>query len=276
MNNNKLPSTIQTLQHLWNSTFVTSCLLCLSLGIDRAALAEYKKPSTTRNDAPQGESTTITGIRGGGSCSEVATTKLTALAPYSHMGHSVNPHPTFAWYVPDAGAYPVQFRLNEYDSTAQNTKGKTIVKETLSSSLGIMTYALPSDLPPLTAGKTYTWQVVVICNPNSPSQSLVVSSEMKIVNLPPEIATQLNNTQDRTIAADIYAKAGIWYDALAQVVNIPNNPQTQSYTTQLIEQLAAIERQNYSGNTGTKTESVEIQKQHQQQLAKIVEVLKQK
>jgi hypothetical protein len=274
VNNNKLPITIQTIQHLWNSTFVTSCLLCLSLGINYAALAEYKKPSTTQNDAPQGESTTITGIRGGGSCSEGATTKLTALAPYSHTGHSVSQHPTFAWYVPDTGSYPVQFRLYEYDTASQNAKGKNIVKETLSSSKGIMTYTLPSNLSPLTVGKTYIWQVVVICNPNSPSQSLMVSSEMKIVNAPPEIATQLNNTKDRAIASDLYAKAGIWYDALAQVVNMPNNPQTQSLTTQLIEQLAAIEQPHSSGNSGTKTEIVEIQKQHQQQLTEIIQVLK--
>jgi hypothetical protein len=237
---------VQALQNFWSSTFFTSCLLCLSLGVTNTAIAEYKKPPGTRNDAPKGESTTITGTRGKGSCSEQATTKLTALAPYSHPGQSANSHPTFAWHIPDTEAYPVLFKLYEYDATQRNSKGKTIAKKTLSSTPGIMSYTLPSDSPGLSVGKKYIWEVVVICNPNSPSQSLVVDADIKIVAQPAEIETKLSNTSNNITKADIYAEAGLWYDALAKVVVTSDDPQAKAFTTKLIEQLTVMETQNHA------------------------------
>ncbi|MEN9517416.1 MAG: hypothetical protein RLZZ381_4 [Cyanobacteriota bacterium] len=235
---------VQALQNFWSSTFLTSCLLCLFLGVANTAIAEYKKPPGTHNDAPKEESTTMTGIRGKGSCSEQAITRFTALAPYSHSGQSANSHPTFAWHIPDPESYPVFFRLYEYDATQRNGKGKTIAKKTLSSTSGIMTYVLPSDSPGLTAGQKYIWQAILVCNPNSPSESLVTGARINIVNPPSGIITQSNNTSEANPAAkaDIYAQAGLWYDALAEVVSIPN----QAVTTKLIRQLAALEGQNYA------------------------------
>jgi hypothetical protein len=237
---------VQVLQNFWNSTFLTSCLLCLSLGVTNTVLAEYTKPQGTRNDAPKGESTTITGSRGKGSCSEQATTKLTPLAPHSHSGQSANSHPTFAWHIPDTEPYPVEFRLYEYDATQRNGEGKTIAKETLSSTPGIMSYTLPSDSPGLSVGKKYIWQVILVCNPNSPSQSLVVGTEINIVNQSAKIKAKLNNTSNNITKADIYAEAGLWYDALAEVVVTPQDPQAKAFTTKLIEQLTAIETQNHA------------------------------
>jgi Domain of Unknown Function (DUF928) len=237
---------VQALQNFGNSTFLTSCLLCLSLGVANTAIAEYKKPPGTRNDAPKAENTIITGTRGKGSCSEQATTKLTALAPYSHPGQSANSHPTLAWHIPDTEPYPVLFKLYEYDATQRNGKGKTIAKETLSATPGIMSYTLPPDSPGLKVGKKYIWQIVLVCNPNSPSQSLVVDTEINIVNQSAEIEAQLNNISNSITKAEIYAEAGLWYDALAQVVVTPDAPQAKAFTTELIEQLTAIETQNHA------------------------------
>ncbi len=266
-----IPAMIKSLQDYWNSTFFTSCLLCLSLGIHHAALAEYKK--TAENDAPQGNETTITGSRGVGSCGEEAVTSLTALAPYGHMGKSASTHPTFAWYIPDLEAYPVKFRLYEYDATKRNGQGKTIAKETLSSTQGIMTYSLPSDFPGLTAGQKYIWRVVLVCNPNSPSQSLLVGTGINIVSQNPEIVSQLNNTSDRTAKANIYAEAGLWYDALAEVVVDADDPQANAFTNQLLEQLTKIEQQDSVSPGNVETKASKIQQQHQQQLAEITAAL---
>ena len=262
---------IKSLQHCWNSTFVTSCLLCLSLGIHNAALAEYKK--TAENDAPQGDETTITGSRGVGSCSQEAVTSFTALAPYGHIGKSASTHPTFAWHIPDADTYPIQFRLYEYDATKSKGKGKNIVKTTLSSTPGVMTYTLPADFPGLTAGQKYIWRVVLVCNPNSPSQSLLVGTGINIVSQTPEIINQLNNTSDRTAKADIYAEAGLWYDALAEVAVDADDPQANAFAKQLIQQLTEIEQQDNLSPGNVETKTGKIQQQHQQQLEQIVKAL---
>jgi hypothetical protein len=68
--------------------------------------------------------------------------------------------------------------------------------QSLSSTPGIMTYTLPSDFSGLTTGQKYIWQVFLVCNPNSPSQSLVVGAAINIVEQPAEIVTELNNTSD--------------------------------------------------------------------------------
>lgn len=274
MSNINKPIIFQTLENIWNSKLLTSCLLCLSVTITNAALAEYKRPQNTQNDAPGGESTIITGVRGAGSCSEQATTKLTALAPYSHLGQTASSYPTFAWYIPDTNSYPIKFRLYEYDPNERNSRGKVIVREELSSSPGIMTYSLPSDSPGLTVGKKYIWQVVAVCNPNSPSRSLVISAEIKVVEQPNEIVTELNNTNDSIAKADIYAEAGLWYDALAEVVTVPDNSQAQLFTTELLRQLAEIERQDNANDLDKISEAIETNNQHQQQLEKIVEALR--
>lgn len=239
-----IPKMIQALRNSKKHTFWIVCLLCLSLGEAPTALAEYKKPPGTRNDAPREESTTMTGIRGKGSCSEQSKTKLTALAPYSYPGQSTNDHPIFAWHIPDPEPYPLLFRLYEYDTSQRNGKGKIIAKEKRSSSPGIMTYALQSDSPGLSVGQKYIWEVIVMCNPNSPSQSLVVGAEINVVNRPTEIITELNNTgdADRVKKVDIYARAGLWYDALTEVVSIPN----KTLISKLIGQLAVVEEPNHA------------------------------
>jgi hypothetical protein len=263
---------IKTFKDFWNSTFFTSCLLCLSLGINYAALAEYKKPP--QNDAPQAENSTITATRTAGSCKE-ANTNFTALAPYGHIGRSSSTHPTFAWYIGDADTYPVQFRLYEYDATKRRGRGKTVAKKTLSSTPGIMTYTLPSDFPELTVGKKYVWQVFLVCNPNSPSRSLVVGTQIDIVEKTPKIIAQLEQTSDRITRADIYAEAGLWYDALAEVVDRPE-PQTRAFIARAIAQLTAIEKQDLADFGNDNSEYLEVQRQHQQQLAEITVALTKK
>jgi hypothetical protein len=136
-----------------------------------------------------------------------------------------------------------------------------------------MSYTLPSGSPGLTVGQKYVWEVILVCNPNSPSQSLVTGATINIVEQPAEIVTKLNNTSQANgiTKADIYAQAGLWYDALAEVVVTPNDPQAKAFTAKLIEQLTAIEQQDNANNA--QFEASAIQQQHQQQLAEITAAL---
>ncbi|MGF1588001.1 MAG: DUF928 domain-containing protein [Pleurocapsa sp.] len=45
-----------------------------------------------------------------------------------------------------------------------------------------------------------------------------------------EIETKLNNHRDRLTKANIYAEAGLWYDALAEVAATPSDPQVNRTT----------------------------------------------
>lgn len=274
-----MPNTLYNLYRFKHSYSLAICLWCLSLGMTNPAQAEYKKPPTpTGNDAPDAQTTSIAATRGvcnpatDRSEQKANSATLTALAPYSHVGQSSATHPTFTWYLPDQESYPMEFWLYEFDPTSYDGKGKQVYQAKLSSSAGIMTHALSKEQASLSPGKTYVWQVAVICNPNSPSQSLVINNRVKIVPVDPTITTQLNNSRDALKRSDIYAQAGLWYDALAEIATMPNDPQVQDLTLKLISQLAATEEpdNNPSAESAKETKLIET---HQKNLQRIVEAL---
>ena len=233
----------------FNHSYLAICLLSLSLGMTNPALAEYKKPKNTKNDAPSSQSTGIAATRSG-SCNlgdnktKANSATLTALAPYGHVGQSAATNPTFAWYIPDRESYPVEFWLYESDPTGYQGKGKQVYQTRLQSSAGIMTYALPIKAS-LVPGQTYIWQVAVICNPNSPSQTLVVNNQVEIVKIDPATSSKLDRAENPVTKANMYAQSSLWYDALAEVALL-NDSQAQDTTVKLLNQLANIERDSDS------------------------------
>lgn len=255
----------------FNHSCLAICLLCLSLGVVNPAQAEYKKPKTQgSNDAPSSQSTGIAATRSG-SCNlgdnktKADSATLTTLAPYGHIGQSASTNPTFIWHVPDRESYPVEFWLYESDPASYGGKGERVYQTRLSSSAGIMTHSLPTEVS-LVPGQTYVWQVAIICNPNSPSQSLVVNNRVKIVEVDPATTSQLNNAENPVTKADVYAQSGLWYDALAEVALL-EDPQAENATIKLISQLAATE------NNSVEPKNIET---HQQNLKQIIESLQQK
>ena len=263
---------LNTLCNLYrfNNSYLAICLLCLSLGMANPARAEYKKPKNTKNDAPSDKSTGIAATRG--TCSPASdnsekanSATLTALAPYGHVGQSAATNPIFTWYISDRESYPVEFWLYESDPAGYQGKGKQVYQTRLSSSAGITTHSLPTEVS-LVPGQTYIWQVAIICNPNSLSQSLVVNNRVEIVEIDPTATSQLDSTDDLVTKADIYANSGLWYDAIAEVAASPNDPQARDATIKLISQLAATE------DNSVEPKNIET---HQQNLELIIESLQQ-
>lgn len=275
-----MPKTLCNLYRLKNSYFLAVYLFCLSLAMTNSAQAEYKKPKTQGgNDAPNSQTTSIAATRG--VCNPAAdrpeqkanSATLTTLAPYSHVGQSSATNPTFTWYIPDQESYLMEFWLYEFDPSSYEGKGKQVYQAKLVSSAGIMSHALPTKQISLTPGKTYIWQVALICNPNSPSQSLVVNNQIKIVEVDPTLKTQLNNNSDRLTKANIYAQAGLWYDALAEVATMPQDPQAQGFTFKLISQLAQTEQANSITPSAENAKETQLIETHQQNLRRVIEAL---
>lgn len=209
------------------------CILTLFLSIASAAFAGYNPPSGQR--APRGN-TTSTGPRGG--CSGGSNVTLTALAPQQHIGQTVSLRPTFAWFVPDSQSYKMEFALYEY--TSGNNK-KLLKKIELNSSQGIMKLSLPESIPDLTVGKTYFWQVAVLCNEGYPSSDLTTKAELEIVPLPTNVKTSLDTIKNPLQRSDIYANSGFWYDALSEALTADNTLQSRATISTLLEELANFE-----------------------------------
>lgn len=201
--------------------------LSLSLMATPPGWASYTPPQTP--SAPKQPGSNITRS---GSCSPNSTGELTALAPLSHVGQTTSTHPTFAWFVPDHVPYPLEFRLFVNQQRLYRTE--------MQSQPGIMQFSLPQTQTGLTAGQHYTWQVVLVCNPNSPSSNIVVTAEMGVVKQSSDLQGQLAKLQNVQQRVDLYAKNGLWFDAFAEALKEPSN---QTIVVNLLNSLAQVEAQ---------------------------------
>lgn len=212
---------------------VTSCILSLSLAVT-PAVAGY---NPTPQKSPVGKTGT-SGSRGG--CSGNSETSLTALAPQKHVGLTVSEHPTFAWFVPDSQPVAMEFSLSQYDPSSNSFK--PIYKRSLQSSSQITKLSLPEDRPGLAVGQRYRWWVAILCDPNYPSNDIVVRGEIERVEMPPALNSALATNRKRSAAE--YASAGLWYDALREATSVEDS--MGAVATNLLEDLAQLEEPEQS------------------------------
>lgn len=247
---------------LLNSKLLTSGMLILSLAMISLSWATMTvaqpKYTPNPNSPPPKEPTDSTGSRGG--CAGDTETKLTALAPQSHVGQTGSTHPTFAWFVPDSQPYPIIFQLYEYDANSNRQLIETI---NLQSSPGIMTLSLPEEESGLSVGKRYRWQVVILCNPNYPSSALVAEAEIDVVEMPSALKMALAATTDPIERTELYASKGLWYNAFGEVLESEKG-RTREFTLRLLETLVELEN----------SEAVEYGREQGKRLNQIIEVLR--
>ena len=98
---------------------------------------------------------------------------------------------------------------------------------------GIIRLSLPTDanLPPLEVGKDYHWSFALVCDLADPSGNLVVDSWIQRTRPSAELTAALGRTAAQDLPA-LYARSGIWYDAIAQLTP----PQVQPRNAMVLSQ----------------------------------------
>ena len=213
------------------SAGIASLMLSVSFWIAPVALAKYTPPQNPSKPKETGTNTTR-----GGSCEANSSARLTALVPFSHVGETISGHPTFTWFVPDRTSHPLQFRL--FSST-----GQPLYKTEMQSQPGIMQFSLPPNLPQLSIGQSYQWQVVLVCDPNASSMNVVAMAEIQVVQPAESLQAQLAAAQTPQQRIDLYAEAGLWYDAIAEARKASENSQNEAAVLELLNALASSEAQ---------------------------------
>jgi len=222
------------------SSLVTSCVLSLSLARVPVALAEYNPPP---DQPPAQGNTTSSGSRGG--CESSQGLPLTVLAPIKHIGQTASAHPTFAWFVPDAKPFPMEFSIFEL---TKDSSPKLVQKLELKSSSGVMKLSLPQDKPGLIVGQRYLWQVAISCDPDHPSTDVVARAEIQVVEMPSALKSALSTTTEGSKRMEFYAHAGLWYDALREALVSAPDSQLGVVASTLLEDLAKVEEPQQSVN----------------------------
>lgn len=228
------------MNRLGSHPVASSALLMLSLLIATPAWADYTPSAPSAPSSP----TTNTGRRGG--CLGESAAELSVLAPKGHVGQTVSSHPTLVWYIPEDQPTPLEFFL--YDTTEPGQR-QLVYKTALTSTPGLMSLTLPDEQPGLEVGHQYSWQVVLLCNPNRPSSALVTTAALEVIDLPTDLSNQLSQLDSTRSAdldsyyqqqSDLYADAGVWYDALAVLLQ-QSSASSEPAVLSLLNELLAYE-----------------------------------
>jgi len=217
-----------------NVKLVTSCALSLTLIVTPSVLADYA-PGDQKPVPPERRSDggTTRGCSGG-------DMPLTVLASRNYIGRTISRRPTLAWFVPsDSASQPTQFTIYEW---VPGGKPKEVRKMSLPSSQGIMKLSPFSDSEPgLQPGKEYLWQVVIHCDPDNPSGDLVSEASIEVVGMPAAVQSKLNKAVNSIEKANIYAEAGLWYDALDEALKLAKPAKLGEVGSTLLNDLAQSE-----------------------------------
>ncbi|MBD0264200.1 MAG: DUF928 domain-containing protein [Tolypothrix sp. Co-bin9] len=133
-------------------------------------------------------------------------------------GLTTSERPTFWFYVP----YTQDLANSSAEFILQDSAGTSIYQDAIAlppepSVIGI---SLPENVTSLEVGKTYRWYLKVRCKQETTSVPLYVEGDIQRINLDSRVMQQLSAAGDTQQKIIIYAKEGIWFDALTMLAQI--------------------------------------------------------
>ncbi|MDJ0682522.1 MAG: DUF928 domain-containing protein [Xenococcaceae cyanobacterium MO_167.B52] len=166
---------------------------------------------------------------------------LAVLVPINNKtvwGKTTATHPEFLFYLPQGSE--IEFVLqDETDNYVYHTS-----RQILPERKGIISISIPQTATPLENQKTYQWTLSVSCKNNDSESFIYVQGSMEKVVLESKINTQLA-TANELEKVLIYAKKGIWYDAIAILARLrqdnPDDTQIKDMWSDLLEQVDLTE-----------------------------------
>lgn len=207
-------------------TFISVVSIALVSVVDTPKYATAQQrirfsPPTAPDPGTPSDRGTGAGARG---CNEKFS-GLTALVPSpranvpsDQWGLTVSDRPTIWFNVPtgiEAGTL-VEWKL-------RNGNNKVIYRTTArlpKTNPGVVSFSIPATVAPL-AVSTYQWDFAIYCgsssgdaNDNTFDRPLVRKGRIQRIAIPPALQQELANAKTPLERAKLYAKYGIWYDAL--------------------------------------------------------------
>ena len=223
------------------SSILSSLLSSGSEAVASAAEPEYVPPAgRDRLQRTEGG-----GARG---CTNSIPVSLNLLTPKDHIAQTVSAHPTFLWHMSDATSAPMVFTLVE-----RNVGQPIFQKQLKADKSGIVRLEMPQNAPALVEGKEYRWTVSLICSHKRPSENIYARAWIERVAIAPNLTQKLAAADSERNRALLYARSGIWYDALAILDKAhetdPRDRQTSNSFVSLLEQVGLTKVANKIRNS---------------------------
>lgn len=199
-------ATLSLLQAVGTTTPALNDLVTTTASVRVLAAAQASPITYVPPDRGSPRQTQGTGSRG---CEDLDTiVDVSLIAPSDHTGLTVSERPVFYWHLRDAVSVPLEFTLVE-----DGNPEPIYVKRFETSSAGMTSVSLP-EARVLEVGKTYRWTVSVVCNPQRRSSDVFVQSWIERVEPSADLQTALAEATTAREIAQVYAQAGLWYDAI--------------------------------------------------------------
>ncbi len=172
------------------------------------------------------------------------TLVLVVLAP-DHTGLTTKEQPTLYWYASE----PVPARL---EVTLINDEDIDPALEEIVATpgkAGIQSIDLAKTSAKLVPGKEYRWFVSVVADPGQRSNDVVASGTIQRIKLSDALKKEIAGADEQSLAG-IYAKEGVWYDAIDSLTRMidksPDDSGLQQQRTALLEQVGLQDAANYT------------------------------
>ena len=172
------------------------------------------------------------------------TLVLVVLAP-DHTGLTTKEQPTLYWYASE----PVPAKL---EVTLINDEDiDPALEETVATpgKAGIQSIDLAKTGAKLVTGKEYRWFVSVVADPGQRSNDVVASGTIQRIAPSDALKKEVSGANEQS-QAGIYAREGIWYDAIDLLTRMidksPGDSGLQQQRTALLEQVGLQDAANYT------------------------------
>ncbi|MBW4512127.1 MAG: DUF928 domain-containing protein [Scytonematopsis contorta HA4267-MV1] len=271
---NKLKFSSKSTQLLSVITFMLVCIAPLGL-LSKPALSDennnqnianksiqkinFIKPTLEKEPENRGAPSDRRGAGTRGECKSTKnpTIALVPMMPRIKQGNSNTPasefvlgltsqeYPTFWFYVPYAPNEATSVKFVILDEK-KNPLTPQPIPINLKGTPGVISVKLPNGKP-LEMNKYYHWYLLINCNEKSQSEDIAVEGLVKRIAPKPDLQSSLASATPRE-QASIYAKAGIWQDALTLLGELrrskPEDTALNADWKQLLESVGLKEEAN--------------------------------
>ncbi|MBD3558171.1 DUF928 domain-containing protein [Planktothrix sp. FACHB-1355] len=169
-------------------------------------------------------------------CTNSIPVSLKLLTPSDHIAQTVSGRPTFFWYISNPTNVPMEFSLVEPGMTQPIFQQQLKVDKA-----GIVKVELPANVSELAVSKQYRWTVALVCSQKRPSENIYARAWIERVSASPELNQKLAAATSDRDRALIYARSGIWQDAIATLYRVytanPGENQALDALNKLLEQV---------------------------------------
>lgn len=147
-------------------------------------------------------------------CTGECNLPFVPLIPTSATGLTVAAHPTILVYFPQTSGQQVLFSWRD-----ENNQDHYQTVISLNPQIGVTSFALPKDAPPLEVGKNYLWGLAIISDGKLKPDTPTIEGQIRRVALDSTIRDRLK-TANPLETAMIYGEAGIWYETVATLAKL--------------------------------------------------------